>query len=733
MRGAELVPAAIAVTGGAALLGGVVVHEHRRETAMKASRQAYALTFPIDTAPEAALAALQSLTGIGHTFEFVSEVVADEDGIRHVLHLPQRVAASVIDQLSATMPGIRVDLAEPRTTGAVTAAARIGVPLQALLRTNAPVQSSRAVLEGLTTLRAEERVSLRWALRPGGAPAPIETKRRSRAVSIQHGVEERAAKARLGEPGFICTGLVLARADDVGRARGLVSHVVSVLRSRRGVGRGFIIRRGSVRSTRVMPATGRSRGWLSAPELLPVLGWPLGAEAIHGVELGAARRLPVERGVPREGRTLFVGHDAYGARPVALTATAATHHMAVVGPSGVGKSVLLARSILADIENGYGGIVIDPKGDLAADVLDRVPVRHAERIVVLDPASADPVPGLDLLSVGDPDLRADVVLGALGAIFKDSWGVRTDIYLRLGLRTLSEMERPVLTDWLRLFTESSFRRRAVNRLRDPLLIGAWQSYEALSAQEQNQHVAAPMSKVLSLLSRPSVRRVLAQQEPKLDIGRLLAERKWLVVTLAPGTLGEPASRLLGAILTYAVWTAVEARAALPPAKRRPVFLYLDELQSLASLPFGVEYLFERARGLGCGVTVATQALGRLPDGLRQSLLGNVGTLVTFRLGFDEATKVARELPHLGPQDVQALKRFEVAARVSTGEGSGVSVMTGRSEPPAPVTGQAERIRTLSAERYGQDLEAIDDRLRQHQDESASDASDPNIGRTRRSS
>lgn len=214
---------------------------------------------------------------------------------------------------------------------------------------------------------------------------------------------------------------------------------------------------------------------------------------------------------------------------------------------------------------------------------------------------------------------------------------------------------------------------------------------------------------------------------------MLEQRKWLVVTLAPGTLGEAASRLLGAILTYAFWTAVEARAGLPSAKREPVFLYLDELQSLASLPFGVEYLFERARGLGCGVTVATQALGRLPDSLRQSLLGNVGTVVTFRLGFDEATKVARELPPLGSQDVQALKRFEVAARVSTGEGSAVSVMTGRSEPPAPVTGQAERIRTRSAERYGQDLEAIDDRLRQHQEQGAADASDPNIGRTRRPS
>jgi uncharacterized protein YjbJ (UPF0337 family) len=118
-----------------------------------------------------------------------------------------------------------------------------------------------------------------------------------------------------------------------------------------------------------------------------------------------------------------------------------------------------------------------------------------------------------------------------------------------------------------------------------------------------------------------VRAVLAQRRPRLDIASPLAEGKWLFVSLSPGVLGEPASRLLGAVLTYTVWTAIEARAALPRDQRQPVFLYLDELQSLSTLPFGLEYFFERARGLGCGVTVATQALGRLPQNLQQSLLG----------------------------------------------------------------------------------------------------------------
>jgi hypothetical protein len=722
----DTLPALVAAGGGAALLGGIALHERRRDQAMKASRMSHVLTFPVTTEPAAALAALKSLSGIGEGQELVAEVVATADGIHHLLHLPEAVARSVIDQLSAALPGIRVDVAQARSTGAVTAAARITVSDRASLRTDDPVQATRAILEGLGALRDEERISLRWALRPSAAPSHAPRGPRSGPVSMTKRAEERALQGRLGEPGFTCAGLVLARASEVNRARGLVSHVVAVLRSRTSLGRGLIIRRGSVRSQNVLPSTGRSRGWLSAAELLPLLGWPLGSAPIAGVTTGAARQLAVPRGVPTEGRRLFTGRDAYGERPVALSAQAARHHMAVTGASGAGKSVLLGRCILDDITSGYGGVVIDPKSDLASDVLDRIPKSHTDRIVVLDPAETGPGPGLDLLGVGDPDLRSDVVLGALSSIFKDSWGIRTDMYLRLGLRTLSALPSPVLTDWLRLFTEPGFRTRAVGHLRDPLLIGAWQSYEALSAAEQHQHVAAPMAKVISLLSRPSVRGVLAQKDPKLDIGKLLDERKWLLVTFAPGTLGEPAAKLLGAILTYAVWTAVEARAALPASKRTSVFLYLDELQSLANLPFGIEYLFERARGLGCGVTVATQALGRLPDPVRQSLLGNVGTLVTFRAGHDEATRIARELPGLTAQDIQALRRYEVAARVSSGDG-GVSVMTGHTEPPAAVTGQAARIKARSARLYGGRADGIDEELARGGDEP-----EAGVGRTRRS-
>jgi hypothetical protein len=627
----------------------------------------------------------------------VAEVAADAGGVHHLLHVPKGELASVRAVFEAAVPGLRL---EPATVAqaweGVTFAVRFFTPKTALLATDDP-EAARTLLGGLTALADDERVALRWALRPGGA-APDQAP--TNAPTLQEATAQRVTRLRQSQPGFAVAGLLLVQAPTRARATELARHVEAAVRSRRSVGAGMLVRSARVLDATVMPSTFRRRGWLSTAEALGLLGWPLGDEVVSGVEVGAARQLPARRSVARSGRPLFTGYDARGPRPIALPPEAALHHLAVVGPSGVGKSALLARGVLADMAAGRGGVLMDPKGDTAAAVLERVPPEHSNRVVVLDPSEPGPVPGLDLFAAGDPDLRSDVVLGALAAIYGEAWVPRAETYLRLGLRTLAEQPRPVLSDWLRLFTDAPFRAQAVGRLSDPVLRMAWANFEALSPAEQAQHIAPGLNRLITLLARPAVRNVLAQEEPRLDLRRLLDERKWLIVSLAPGPLGEPAARLIGAILMYLVWSVVEARAALPQKDRHPISLVLDELQSLETLPFGLEYLFERARGLGCGVTVATQALGRLPESTRRSLLGNVGSLVSFRLNHDEATRVAHELPGLAARDLQALRRFEVAARVSSGLGSGVAVMTGRTEPlPAP-TGMAGRIRQRSRDQYG---------------------------------
>src|SRR5206468_11919230 len=184
--------------------------------------------------------------------------------------------------------------------------------------------------------------------------------------------------------------------------------------------------------------------------------------------------------------------------------------------------------------------------------------------------------------------------------------------------------------------------------------------------EVSTHPRTIQSKAMSLFSRPSVRSVLAAGDPKLNIAELLDARGWLVVSLSPGALGEAAAQLLGAVLLYVVWSAVEGRATLPKSERHPIYLYIDELATLATLPFSFELLAERARGLGCGIVVAAQNLGRLPTGTTAALLGNVATIVSFRASAEEAIRLAREIPGITAQDLQALGRFKVAASIGSG-------------------------------------------------------------------
>jgi hypothetical protein len=339
------------------------------------------------------------------------------------------------------------------------------------------------------------------------------------------------------------------------------------------------------------------------------------------------------------------------------------------------------------------------------------------------------VPGLDLFGAGDADLRSDVILSTLKNV-SEGWGPRIDQFLRLGLRTVADLPNPVLSDWLRLYSDAGLRASAIAHTSDPIRAAEWATFEALSPAAQREFVAPAMSRITTLLARPALRAVLNQPAPKLDIARLLRERKWLLVSLAPGTLGEASAHLFGAITTYLVWAAIESRVAIPQGQRRPVFLYFDELQSISALPIGLERFFERTRGLGCGVVVATQALERLPEKTRASLTGNAATVLTFRAGHTEANHIARELPGLTAQDVMSLGRFEVAARVPAVGDRGVAVVTGRTEPLPPAGTQAAAIRARSAEIYGVDPAAVEAELRRRiTGEPAGD--DELLGRVRR--
>ena len=191
-------------------------------------------------------------------------------------------------------------------------------------------------------------------------------------------------------------------------------------------------------------------------------------------------------------------------------------------------------------------------------------------MILLDPAEPGPVPGLRVFGQGaDPELTADLILGVLQDLFRDSWGVRSSQYLRLGLTSLAHDPEATFGDLPFLFSDEAYRRRVVARLTDPLLLAAWEEFEQLRPAERSNQLGAPLQKLSELLGRRVLRGVLSQPRPTLDLREAMRSNRIVLVTLSAGRLGAPASRLLGALLVHALFNAVQARTALPEAARTP--------------------------------------------------------------------------------------------------------------------------------------------------------------------
>lgn len=625
-----------------------------------------------------------------------------------------------------------------------------------LLRTTEPELTVAALLGVMAGIGVAERLELRLRLWPAGRvnrPATSSERQNmpsnpwvTRAFWPAQPPREDMRLLRVKYSGLLLSGevLVASGAATMTASAANAQRVIAALRSTAGI-RG-VLRYRTVRGDdrvqrlldrRRLPLPWEMKTLLSPEELTAIAGLPVGAPAVQGVSYGAAPRLMPPIDLPDRGRVFAVSNfPATSGRRLAQPVVGGLQHVAAVGPTGSGKSTLIASLLMQDLRAGRGAFVLDLKGDLVDDCLRLVPAGREHDVVVLEPARGGAQPGLKLFATGgDPELTSDLVLGTIQALFQDSWGIRSSQYLGLGLRTLAALPDATLVDLPALFTDPGFRTRAVARVRDPWLQAAWKRFLTLSAAERATHVSSPMTKLEELVGRGRLRLVLGQSDSKLDFRETLARGRLVLVSLPPGLLGMPATRLLAALTLWQFFQAVEARAAIPPERRFPFFAYVDEVAVLGDLPLPLESILERARGHGVGLTLSPQALSQLSTDLRQSLLANVGSLITFgHRSEKEAGLLAEALPGVNAEQIQHLGRHEIALRLGLGPGLTTGVMTGRTLPPEPPISDPAAIRKASAQRWGQTLEDIDAALaRRHglTDEQPSHEPLGKLGATRR--
>ncbi|MFB6718702.1 type IV secretory system conjugative DNA transfer family protein [Kribbella sp. NPDC056345] len=371
---------------------------------------------------------------------------------------------------------------------------------------------------------------------------------------------------------------------------------------------------------------------------------------------------------------------------------------------------MLANLAIQDVAAGRGLVVIEPKGDLVTDILERIPNHRIKDVVVLDPTDAAPV-GLNPLSgSGREETRVEGLLSVFRSLYADSWGPRTQDVVHSALLTLARRGDASVAMVPLLLTNTGFRRSVVRRVAaaDPIALGPfWAWYEALSDGERATAIAPIMNKMRPFLLNPGLRAVVGQRKPRITMSQILAERKILLVPLRKQIIGSEAARLTGSLAVAELWQAIQGRLALPAEERHPVMVMVDEVQDYLHLPTDLAHALAQARGLGAGFTLAHQYTSQLSTGMRAGFLGNVRSRVVFQLAHDDATLLAKGHPEITADDFTALPAYSVYASLATDNGEVTPYAAGATNPLPPAFSDADRIRSTSQNSYGQSLDAVE--------------------------
>jgi Type IV secretion-system coupling protein DNA-binding domain len=341
-------------------------------------------------------------------------------------------------------------------------------------------------------------------------------------------------------------------------------------------------------------------------------------------------------------------------------------HTYLIGKTGTGKSTLIENMILQDLERGHGLALIDPHGDLVLRVAKRaMELRPNDTVFLNVPDPAQPY-GYNPLRHVHPrriPLAASGLLEIMKMRWHDAWGVRMEHILRNAIYALLEQKNATLTDILRLFTDKSYRKEVARSLTNETVRRFWEKeFEKYSFGYRADGVASIQNKIGAFLSDPVMHRILTEPKEDIHVRKIMDDGKVLLVNLSKGEIGEDSASLLGGLLVTTIGLAAMSRANIPESERRPFFVYIDEFQNFTTL--SLANILSEIRKTSTAMVMAHQYLHQLEPEIRHAVLGNVGTMISFRLGAEDAPYIAREFGGtFAPIDLISLENHHISLRL----------------------------------------------------------------------
>jgi hypothetical protein len=342
-------------------------------------------------------------------------------------------------------------------------------------------------------------------------------------------------------------------------------------------------------------------------------------------------------------------------------------HVYAIGKTGMGKTNMLENMVISDMQSGRGLAVVDPHGDFIETVLSHIPENRVDDVIVFNPADREYPIAFNILEKVHRDAKPLVASGVVGVfekIYGHSWGPRLEHILRNTILALLDYPDSTLLDVPRILADKKFREGVIPHIEDLVVREFWTNEFANYTDRQRVEAIAPIqNKVGQFLSSTTIRNIVGQKRTAVNLREAMDSGKILLIKLSKGELGEDASALLGAMLITKIQLAAMSRADIPESERRDFYLYVDEFQNFATQSFAT--ILSEARKYGLNLAMANQYVAQMPEEVRDAVFGNVGTIISFRVGANDATWLVKELePVFTETDIVNLDKFHIYLKLS---------------------------------------------------------------------
>lgn len=423
-------------------------------------------------------------------------------------------------------------------------------------------------------------------------------------------------------------------------------------------------------------------------------------------------KLPTPENTDEKDLTLFAETNFRSHRQVfGIKRDDRRRHFYIIGKSGMGKTKLLETMIEKDILKGEGVALMDPHGDYTTTIMKKIPKERLQDVIIFDPADTNFPIGFNPMEVFDPNLKVQIAAGIVGTfkkIFGNSWGPRLEYILNYTVLALLDTPDSTLLGIVRMLTDKNFRKKIVDNIQDPVVKKFWTTeFASYNEKFATEAIAPILNKVGQFVANSLIRNVVGQPKSSFNIRKVMDEKKILLINLSTGRLGETNAALLGSLMITAIQLGAMSRADIPEEDRADFYLYVDEFQNFATESF--KNILSEARKYRLNLIMANQYIAQMEDtGVKDAVFGNVGTIVTFRVGAADANELVKEFsPPFEAQDLVNIARQHIYIRMTIDGQSETAFSAKTLDFVDTTTGVYEEVIQRSREKYTRPKEQVE--------------------------